>query len=243
VVLFKQSPHLLLLFRSQLQVFPKPGKFLVDRLWRMDMPKLTRWLLRPIVLGNGSAGHPEHQRYSTCKREKLSSHQPSLLENPRRNPSRASDVNGRAIPKQVAPGAVFAYQITEFIRDTESTLLFNHSSGVYYFGALADYRRGLKFDAEFLYIGAMFHDISLVPCYSSDTDRFAVDRANAARDFLRRHNISEHDIDNVWTAIAFTPRPASLSTCIRSQGLLCVASALRAPRRRASWGRALSSVS
>jgi hypothetical protein len=37
VVLFKQRPHLLLLFRSQLQIFRKPSKFLADRLRRMDM--------------------------------------------------------------------------------------------------------------------------------------------------------------------------------------------------------------
>ena len=40
VVLVKQGPDLLLLFRSQLQIFRKPSKFLVDRLRRMDMLKL-----------------------------------------------------------------------------------------------------------------------------------------------------------------------------------------------------------
>src|ERR1700720_1106189 len=40
VVLLKQRPHLLLLFPSQLQIFRKASKFLVDRLRRMDMLKL-----------------------------------------------------------------------------------------------------------------------------------------------------------------------------------------------------------
>jgi HD superfamily phosphodiesterase len=44
------------------------------------------------------------------------------------------------------------------VRDTESPLLFNHSTRVYYFGSLAGKRRRLKFDPELLYIGAMFHD-------------------------------------------------------------------------------------
>jgi hypothetical protein len=105
------------------------------------------------------------------------------------------------------PDSKFANEITEFIRDTESTLLFNHSSRVYYFGALAGRRRGLKFDAELLYAGAMFHDIGLVPAYSSAADRFEVDGANAARDFLCRHNIYEQDIDLVWTAIALHTTP------------------------------------
>jgi hypothetical protein len=105
------------------------------------------------------------------------------------------------------PDSKLANEITQFIRDTETTLLFNHSSRVYYFGALAGQRRGLKFDAELLYAGAMFHDMGLVPAYSSAADRFEVDGANAARDFLRGHNISEQDIDLVWTAIALHTTP------------------------------------
>src|ERR1700732_4012121 len=105
------------------------------------------------------------------------------------------------------PDSKLANEITEFIGAPESSLLRNHSSRVYYFGALAGQRRGLKFDAELLYAGAMFHDIGLVPSYSSAADRFEVDGANAARDFLRRHNISEQDIVHVWTAIALHTTP------------------------------------
>jgi HD superfamily phosphodiesterase len=105
------------------------------------------------------------------------------------------------------PDSKLANDITEFIRDTEPALLFNHSSRVYYFAALAGQRRGLKFDTELLYAGAMFHDIGLVPVYSSDADRFEVDGANAARNFLRRYNISEQDLDQVWTAIALHTTP------------------------------------
>jgi len=53
----------------------------------------------------------------------------------------------------------------------------------------------------------MFHDSGLVPAYSSATNRFGGDGANAARDFLRRHDISEQDIDHVWTAIALHTTP------------------------------------
>jgi hypothetical protein len=105
------------------------------------------------------------------------------------------------------PDSKLANEITELIRDTESTLLFNHSSRVYYFGALAGKRRGLNFDAELLYAGAMFHDMGLVPAHSSETDRFEVDGANAAREFLRSHHIAEQDINHVWTAIALHTTP------------------------------------
>jgi hypothetical protein len=105
------------------------------------------------------------------------------------------------------PDSKLADEITEFIRDTESNLLFNHSSRVYCFGAMAGQRRGLKFDPELLYAGAMFHDVGLVPAFSSATDRFEVDGANAARNFLRQRNISDDDIDHVWTAIALHTTP------------------------------------
>ena len=105
------------------------------------------------------------------------------------------------------PDSKLTNEITQFIRDTETTLLFNHCSRVYYFGALAGQRRGFKFDAELLYAGAMFHDMGLVPAYSSSADRFEVDGANAARHFLRGHHISEQDIDLVWTAIALHTTP------------------------------------
>ncbi len=52
VVLLEQRPDLLLLLRSQLQVFCKVSKLLVDRLRCMDILKLLacRGLLCPVVL-------------------------------------------------------------------------------------------------------------------------------------------------------------------------------------------------
>jgi hypothetical protein len=98
-------------------------------------------------------------------------------------------------------------EITEFVRETETELLFNHSSRVYYFGALAGKRRGLRFDAELLYAGAMFHDVGLMPKHSSPNERFEVDGANAARDFLKTRGITPQEIDLVWTAIALHTTP------------------------------------
>ncbi len=105
------------------------------------------------------------------------------------------------------PDSKIAREITELVRDTESPLLFHHSSRVYYFGALAGQHRGLKFDPELLYAGAMFHDMGLTHQHSSAHERFEVDGANAARDFLRGHGISQADIDTVWTAIALHTTP------------------------------------
>jgi HD superfamily phosphodiesterase len=105
------------------------------------------------------------------------------------------------------PDSKLAREITEVVRDTVTPLLFNHSSRVYHFAALAGQRRGLKFDRELLYAGAMFHDMGLMPRHSTPNERFEVDGANAARDFLRGHGISEGEIDTVWTAIALHTTP------------------------------------
>jgi HD superfamily phosphodiesterase len=112
-----------------------------------------------------------------------------------------------AIEGVTVPDSRLAREITEVVRDTATPLLFHHSSRVYYFGALAGRRRGLKFDAELLYAGAMFHDMGLTPAHSSANERFEVDGANAARDFLRAHGISEAEVDTVWTAIALHTTP------------------------------------
>src|ERR1700757_2224436 len=111
------------------------------------------------------------------------------------------------IEESIIPDTKLTREITELVRDTESPLLFHHSSRVYYFGALAGKRRGLRFDPELLYAGAMFHDMGLTRPHSSANERFEVDGANAARDFLRGHGISQADIDTVWTAIALHTTP------------------------------------
>jgi hypothetical protein len=105
------------------------------------------------------------------------------------------------------PDSKLARTITEFIRDSETELLFNHSSRVYHFGALAGIRRGLQFDRELLYAGAMFHDLGLMPSHASSDERFEVDGAHAARNFLRSHGIPEADAYPVWPAIALHTTP------------------------------------
>jgi hypothetical protein len=105
------------------------------------------------------------------------------------------------------PDSKLAREVTDIVRDTESELLFNHSSRVYLFAALAGEHRSLKFDPELLYAGAMFHDMGLTKAHSSGDERFEVDGANAARDFLKRHGIAQTDIDTVWAAIALHTTP------------------------------------
>jgi hypothetical protein len=105
------------------------------------------------------------------------------------------------------PDSKLAREATQFIRDTESEFLFQHSTRVYLWGALAGKRRGLIFDPELFYTAAMFHDAGLTAGFRESHLRFEVDGANAARDFLRSHGISEVDIERVWLAIALHTTP------------------------------------
>lgn len=105
------------------------------------------------------------------------------------------------------PDTKLCKEITELVRDTESELLFNHSSRVYLFSALTGERRGLRFDLELLYAAAMFHDMGLTKPHSSSDKRFEVDGANVARAFLQTRGISPQDLDTVWTSIALHTTP------------------------------------
>src|SRR3984885_13944397 len=106
-----------------------------------DFDVVRRWQLhkpRPTFSGNGS-----HWRRSMTSPLTMAS----------------------AIAGIKVPDSKLARAVTELVRDTETPLLFHHSSRVYYFGALAGKRRGLKFDPELLYTGAMFHDMGLTHQY------------------------------------------------------------------------------
>lgn len=81
------------------------------------------------------------------------------------------------------PDSPLVRDTTEYVRDVENDLLFDHSRRVFLFGALAGRRRGLDPDLELLYVGAMFHDVGLTQGYRESMARFEVDGANAARDF------------------------------------------------------------
>jgi HD domain len=116
-----------------------------------------------------------------------------------------------ASPQSIAgiaiPDTPLMREITEYIRDTEDELLFNHSRRVFLFGALQGRRRGLQPDLELLYTGAMFHDIGLTEGYRSSMLRFEVDGANAARDFLLERGFDEATARKVWLSIALHTTP------------------------------------
>jgi HD domain len=105
------------------------------------------------------------------------------------------------------PDSRLARDATEFVRETSTQLLYDHSRRVFLWGALVGAHRGMSFDSELLYVGAMFHDVGLVEGHRSQNDRFEVDGANAARDFLDQRGVPAEAIRVVWDSIALHTTP------------------------------------
>lgn len=107
----------------------------------------------------------------------------------------------------VIPDSALVREATDFIRDAEDDLLFDHSRRVFLFGALRGRRLGRQPDLELLYVGAMFHDLGLTERYRTSNLRFEIDGANAARDFLLAHGVDTADARKVWLGIALHTTP------------------------------------
>ncbi|ORB29495.1 HD domain-containing protein [Mycolicibacterium parafortuitum] len=105
------------------------------------------------------------------------------------------------------PDSALVREATDFIREAEDDLLFDHSRRVYLFGALRGQRSGLQPDLELLYVGAMFHDLGLTERYRTSELRFEVDGANAAQDFLLQHGVDPAAARTVWLSIALHTTP------------------------------------
>jgi HD domain len=116
-------------------------------------------------------------------------------------------VNGQTAAGVTVPETKLASQATELVRGATTDLIYHHSRRVYWWGSLQGRNRGLSFDPELLYIGAMFHDLGLNEQFRGSGRRFEVDSADEARRFLQGHGVPEDSIRRVWTAIALHTTP------------------------------------
>ena len=105
------------------------------------------------------------------------------------------------------PDSALAREATELVRDAVSPLLFDHSRRVFLWGSLRGLEQGLTFDAELLYVAAMFHDLGLAERFRGTGRRFELDGADEARRFLRAHGITGEPAERVWTGIALHTTP------------------------------------
>jgi len=105
------------------------------------------------------------------------------------------------------PESKLARAATTLVRDVTSDLIYHHSRRVFWWGSLQGHHRGLRYDPELLYIGALFHDIGLNAEFQHSDRRFEVNSADEARRFLQSHRVPGDSIRRVWTAIALHTTP------------------------------------
>src|SRR5205807_5990908 len=83
----------------------------------------------------------------------------------------------------------------------------HRTSPVFFWANELGRQTGKKFDAELVFICAAFHDLGLLKKFSSATDRFEVDSANAVRQFLEHRGVPTARIQTAWDAISLHTTP------------------------------------
>ena len=120
-----------------------------------------------------------------------------------------------ALDDLVVPRTAAAAAALEVASDYQSPALLNHSLRAYVWAAADGMARGIGFDAELLYVAAMFHDIGLVPVFDSHTVAFEEAGGHVARVFAagagwpagRRERLSEVIIRHMWPQVDVSVDP------------------------------------
>ena len=100
------------------------------------------------------------------------------------------------------PDSPAARATLELVRAHESTAIANHSVRTFLFAMLlAEHRDVSDFDPALLFFACVLHDIGLSEV-GNGSQRFEVDGADVAADFLAERGFSVVDRDTVWEAIA-----------------------------------------
>lgn len=89
----------------------------------------------------------------------------------------------------------------DLARAHSETWLFNHVMRSWLFGVCIAQKTGLNVDPELLAVATVLHDLGLTTKFSGP-ERFEIDGANAAREFLGGRGLGPQDVQLVWDAIA-----------------------------------------
>ncbi|HEY3676955.1 MAG TPA: HD domain-containing protein [Candidatus Tumulicola sp.] len=100
------------------------------------------------------------------------------------------------------PDTGLANAATELARSSQPDEIFRHSVRAFVFAELLAQADGIRHDVEAVYVACIMHDLGLMKRYASQTERFEVDGANAARTLLESFGIDGPRADLVWDAIA-----------------------------------------
>jgi hypothetical protein len=99
------------------------------------------------------------------------------------------------------PDSPLCAAATAYARSVSDPFLFNHVLRSYVFAELCGRAEGLAYDRELLYLACVLHDLGLT-AIAPASERFEVEGADAAREFLARQGLSDRALDTVWDAIA-----------------------------------------
>lgn len=103
------------------------------------------------------------------------------------------------------PDTELAHATRRYIESIEAPFLVNHSIRSYLFGRAIGEQRGVRpgedYDDELLFAGCALHDIGLTDAGNGD-QRFEVDGADLAKEFLLAAGVSEERAEIVWDAVA-----------------------------------------
>ena len=104
------------------------------------------------------------------------------------------------------PDTALVRDAMDLSRSLLEPFLFNHVMRSWLFGILLSEAAEAAPDAELLAVAALLHDLGLTERYTAE-NRFEVDGANAAREFMKNHGISAQQTQFVWDAIALHTTP------------------------------------
>lgn len=105
------------------------------------------------------------------------------------------------------PDTAAVAEATRLVQEMTNPLIYHHSRRVFFFSRIHAHKLGVDPDPQLLYLAAMFHDTGLLTPFSDVEQRFEVDGADHAREFLFTRGFSTAAADTVWTAIALHTTP------------------------------------
>jgi HD superfamily phosphodiesterase len=119
-------------------------------------------------------------------------------------------LNDLVIPDTAASAAALKVASTY-----QSSALQSHSRRVYVWASAYARQHGIEYDAELLFVAAMFHDISLVPVFDSHTVSFEEAAGQVAKVFAagagwpteRRDRLAEVIVRHMWPEVDVTADP------------------------------------
>ncbi len=101
-----------------------------------------------------------------------------------------------------SPDSVLAQKAAMLAEEVHTVPMLNHVHRTWWFAEFLGRKRGLNYDRELVYIASILHDLGLTPQYTAE-NRFEVDGADAASQFLRTGGYPEAKIKLLWDVIAF----------------------------------------